>query len=142
MPLTSSSVPTIAALRHSTSVGRARPRSLSHAISTKPATKNREPIWKNGGKLSSANLIARYVEPQISHVAARHAMSSGDSGTRRSPEDAVSLLPTPLHQYNRGNVFSSLAHGNADLSDFRDQVRARRPQGLGKFRRRRPARGL
>jgi cytidine deaminase len=27
------------------------------------------PIWKNGGKLTNANLIARYVEPQMNQVA-------------------------------------------------------------------------
>ena len=45
MPLTSSNVPMIAAFRHSTSVGNARPRSLSQTMSTRPATRNREPIW-------------------------------------------------------------------------------------------------
>ncbi len=45
MPLTSSSVPMITALRHSMSVGNARPRNRIHTSSSVPATRNREPIW-------------------------------------------------------------------------------------------------
>ena len=44
MPVTSINAPTIAALRHSTSVGNARPRSFNHTMSSKPATTKREPL--------------------------------------------------------------------------------------------------
>ena len=65
-------------------------------MSSAPAKTKRVPIWKNGGKLTSANLIARYVEPQTSHVAARHRMTSvgkGNAGdAREASEDMVVLL--------------------------------------------------
>src|SRR5262245_4181552 len=72
------SVPAMAALRHCTSVGIWWPRHNAHTSSSPPATTKRVPIWKNGGKLSSANLMPRYVDPQMNQVAARHAMISGE----------------------------------------------------------------
>ncbi len=45
IPLTSSNVPMTSALRHSMSVGNARPRSHSQPSSNAPATRNRVPIW-------------------------------------------------------------------------------------------------
>ena len=45
MPATSINAPSTPALRHSISVGNGRPRSFNHAISNKPATRKREPIW-------------------------------------------------------------------------------------------------
>jgi hypothetical protein len=80
MPPPSISVPTMAAWRHCLASGHAAPRQRIHAISTTPAKRKRVPIWKKGGKLSSAYLMARYVEPQTSHVAARHSSRRPDSG--------------------------------------------------------------
>ena len=57
-------------------------RSASTPAAATPATRKREPIWKKGGKLTSANLMARYVEPQTIQVAARQATMSGEIGTR------------------------------------------------------------
>ena len=59
MPPPSISVPTTSALRHCRRSGQAAPRQRIQAISTTPARRNRVPIWKNGGKLGSASLIAR-----------------------------------------------------------------------------------
>ena len=59
MPPPSISVPTTSALRHCRAVGQGAPRQRIQAISSAPATRKRVPIWKKGGKLSSANLIAR-----------------------------------------------------------------------------------
>ena len=59
MPPPSISVPMIKALRHCLRVGQAAPRQRIQAISSAPANRKRVPIWKKGGKLSSANLIAR-----------------------------------------------------------------------------------
>jgi hypothetical protein len=53
------SAPTSAALRHWTRLGQGEPRQRIHAISSAPASRKRVPIWKNGGRLISANLIAR-----------------------------------------------------------------------------------
>src|SRR5438132_6832771 len=80
MPPPSMSAPTIVALRHCRALGHDAPRQRIHAISTTPAKRKRVPIWKKGGRLNSANLMARYVEPQTSQVAARQASSKPDSG--------------------------------------------------------------
>ena len=53
------SVPSTAALIHCGAVGRGAPRQAAHSASNSPAATKRVPIWKNGGKLTSAHLIAR-----------------------------------------------------------------------------------
>ena len=55
----------MAAVRHSTSDGHAAPRSRAHATRMAPATTNRAPAMRNGGMVSMAMRIARYVEPQM-----------------------------------------------------------------------------
>ena len=51
--------PSTAALIHSARVGSRAPRSSTQAISRPPAARKRVPIWKKGGKLGSAHLMAR-----------------------------------------------------------------------------------
>src|SRR4029453_14788423 len=80
MPPPSINAPTTHALRHCAPLGHAAPRQRIHAISTAPAKRKRVPIWTKGGKLSSAYLMARYVEPHTSQVAARHSRRKPDSG--------------------------------------------------------------
>jgi hypothetical protein len=64
LPNTSSSTPTIAVVRHSARVGAAAPpKTRANAYSIVPATRNRVAAMKNGGSVSIANRIARYVEP-------------------------------------------------------------------------------
>lgn len=59
MPNPSISAPTAAAWAHWRAVGQAPPRSVTHPNSKAPAHRKRVPIWKKGGKLASASLIAR-----------------------------------------------------------------------------------
>jgi hypothetical protein len=59
MPPPSIRVPQTSALRHSMSEGIGLPRQRIHAISSAPATMKRVPIWKYGGKLIKAYLMAR-----------------------------------------------------------------------------------
>ncbi|MCY1376605.1 hypothetical protein D9M69_641120 [compost metagenome] len=59
MPPPSISAPTTSALRHCRRVGQGVPRQRIHAASSTPATRKREPICRNGGKLISAYLMAR-----------------------------------------------------------------------------------
>ena len=42
-------------------------------MSNAPATMKREPIWKNGGKLTKAKRIAKYVDPHTRYTAASAA---------------------------------------------------------------------
>src|SRR5687768_10293024 len=65
--------------------------------------RKRVPIWKNGGKLTSANLMARYVDPHTIHVAARHAMTREeerceiiDQGCPEPPVGLISFSVAPL----------------------------------------------
>jgi hypothetical protein len=53
-------------------------RHRAHNNNSEPASRNREPFCRNGGRLTSASLIPRYVEPQMNHVAARHAAMRGE----------------------------------------------------------------
>jgi hypothetical protein len=64
-------------------LGGAEPRAICHAINKAPAHRNRVDIKKNGAKPTSAKRITRYVEPQISHVAARQLRISGENGPGR-----------------------------------------------------------
>ncbi len=60
MPPPSISAPTSAACAHCRAVGHGAWRTKRiHSASAMPATRKREPICKYGGKLTSANLIAR-----------------------------------------------------------------------------------
>ena len=62
--MTSSSVPMIAVSFHSARVGRSAPRQRAQAMRSAPAMRKRTPIITNGGMVSMAKRIARYVEPQ------------------------------------------------------------------------------
>src|SRR3954470_2383963 len=92
MPPPSIKAPTIAAWRHCRRSGQAAPRTRIHAISTRPAKRKRVPIWKKGGKLTSAYLIARYVEPHTRQVAARHDSTRPESGRAASVAGEASEL--------------------------------------------------
>ncbi len=59
IPPPSINVPMTSALRHWRALGQAAPRQRTQAMSTPPANRKRVPIWKKGGKLDSANLMAR-----------------------------------------------------------------------------------
>src|SRR5947208_9970981 len=111
MPPPSINAPTMAAWRHCVAVGQGAPRQRVHAISAAPANRKRVPIWKKGGKLSSAYLIARYVEPQTSQVAARHSSSrpdsGGDAGVARV--EAMELMVRHRMKVSRSNPYES--HG-------------------------------
>src|SRR5580658_10887416 len=80
MPPPSINVPRSSALPHCRRVGRVAPRASCHAINKPPAHRKRVAIMKKGAKPTSAKRITRYVEPEISHVAARQLKTSGESG--------------------------------------------------------------
>jgi len=76
VPPTMRSAPTMKASRHwrrvrpTAGTGTARPpseraRNTDHAYRTPPATRKRAPVMRNGGTVSIAYLMARYVEPQM-----------------------------------------------------------------------------
>ena len=79
MPPPSINVPTRSALRHCFELGSLVPRRSCQAISNAPAHRKRVATKKNGANPTSANRITRYVEPQISHVAARQLSTKSDS---------------------------------------------------------------
>ena len=58
-PAPSMSAPNTVALIHWARFGQRPPRHSTQAASSAPATRNRVPIWWNGGKLISAHLMAR-----------------------------------------------------------------------------------
>ena len=87
MPPPSINAPTIRACHHWRAVGHGPPRQRTQPISSAPATRKRLPIWRKGGKLMSAYLIARYVEPHTSQVAARQAINSPSNGTVRADNE-------------------------------------------------------
>jgi hypothetical protein len=66
-------------LRHSTGLATRPVRYQVHASSTMAAAMNRVPMPKNGGKLASENLMARYVDPHTNQMAARQAAVSGET---------------------------------------------------------------
>ena len=65
LPPINSRAPTIAATRHSARVGHGTPRACDQSASTTPATRKRMPAMRNGGIVSIAKRMARYVEPQM-----------------------------------------------------------------------------
>src|SRR5450755_559331 len=79
IPPPSINVPTSNALPHWRRVGSVVPRASCHAINNTPAHKKRVAIMKNGGNPARAKRITRYVEPQLSHVAARQLRTSGEN---------------------------------------------------------------
>src|SRR5271169_3735587 len=79
MPQPSIIVPMSRAFRHSFGPGSVAPRASCQAISTNPAHRKRVAIMKNGANPTRANRITRYVEPQISQVAARQLSTKSDS---------------------------------------------------------------
>ena len=65
LPPVRSSGPMMKADRHWVPVGRAAPRTRRKAYMREPAMTKRKPPTRNGGTVSMANRMARYVEPQM-----------------------------------------------------------------------------
>ena len=66
IPPPSRSPPTIVESRHSRRVGQTKAdrwRASDHDRSTRPASEKRAAAMRNGGRVSTARAIARYVEP-------------------------------------------------------------------------------
>jgi hypothetical protein len=62
-PPSSRNAPAIVALRHCFRVGGTAPRERAQAYRINPEMRNRVPPMTNGGMVSTAYLIARYVDP-------------------------------------------------------------------------------
>ena len=64
-PNSSSAPPTAAVIQSRFEGGPPLPRDLDQRSSITPASMNRAPAMRRGGSVSTANLMARYVDPQI-----------------------------------------------------------------------------
>ena len=64
LPTANMKKPSTASRPHALRAGSDRPRALSTAASTRPAVAYRSPPMRNGGIVSSAILMAKYVVPQ------------------------------------------------------------------------------
>ena len=64
LPSTKRGIEPTTAFRHCRRVGRGAPARAARAYRMAPAARNRHPAMRNGGMVSTARRMVRYVEPQ------------------------------------------------------------------------------